>query len=257
MNKEKMSLLNSKNFYNEISGFYGKMIDFEKNLELRIDSYKNIFANPGQAADIGCGIGLDSIALAINGHSVTSFDPSPDMIQQTKENAVKYKVNIKPSINSFQSISGKYNNKFDYVVSVGNTIAHLSLSELKNAFIKIYELLKPGGKTFLHILNYNLITRERRRINNIAVRDGQVIIRFYDFARTKIDFNILSFPVNQPKNFKLVKTIHYPHTKKQILFYLIKAGFTKIKLSNNFNGDRLELKSSKDIFIEAYKKQLF
>ncbi|NMB82778.1 MAG: class I SAM-dependent methyltransferase [Ignavibacteria bacterium] len=253
-NTNKNSQKNGQNFYNEVSGFYEKMIDLEKNLELRTEAYKNIFKEPGVVADIGCGIGLDSIALAKNGHHVFAFDPSPNMIQKTIENAVKYNVIFNSSISSFQSIPQKYSGNFDYVVSVGNTIAHLSSRELKNAFIKIYKLLKPGGKAFLHILNYNLIIRKGRRINNIAVRDGQVIIRFYDLDRSKIDFNILSFPLNQPKNFNIVTTTHYPHSKNLILAYLKNAGFYRIKLSKNFNGDKFELKESKDIFIEAYKK---
>lgn len=247
-------MLNSKNFYNEVSDFYEKMIDFEKNLELRTSAYKNIFSEQGFIADIGCGIGLDSIALAKNGHSVSTFDPSPNMILKTIENAAKYNVDINTSVDSFNSISKNYFGMFDYVVAVGNTIAHLSPRDLKNAFYKIFKLLKPGGKAFLHILNYDLIIRDGRRINNIAARDGQIIIRFYDLNKTKVDFNILSFPVDQPKNFNLVTTTHYPHSKNVILSYLKNAGFYKIKLSKNFFGDKFEQKSSKDIFIEANRK---
>lgn len=246
--------MNSKNFYNEVSDFYDKMIDFEKNLELRTIAYKKIFTCPGIAVDIGCGIGLDSIALARNGHHVFAFDPSPNMIYKTVENAVRYNVDIISNVGSFNSIPKKYLGNFDYVVSVGNTIAHLSALELKNAFNKIYKLLKPGGKVFLHILNYDLIIRERKRINNIASRDGQIIIRFYDLGQSKIDFNILTFTVDQPKNFNIVTTTHYPHSKNLILVYLKNVGFHKIKFSKNFNGEKFEAKSSKDIFIEAYKK---
>lgn len=244
----------SKNFYDEISGFYGKMIDFEKNLKLRIDAYKNIFPVPGRVADIGCGIGLDSIALASNGHSVHAFDPSPNMIEEVKLNSRQYNLKIETSINSFDSLPRTYKSKFDYVVSVGNTIAHLSESQLQRALRKINLLLIPGGKVFLHILNYDLILLESKRINNIAVRDGLAIIRFYDLARTKIKFNILSFSVERPRDFKLVTTFHYPHSHLQVKRCLINAGFTKIKLNSNFYGDKFSKKDSKDLFIEAYKK---
>lgn len=248
------SKMNNNNFYDSISGFYGKMIDFEKNLELRINAYKNIFTIPGLIADIGCGIGLDSIALATNGHSVSAFDPSPNMIEETKRNSAKYNLDINAQVESFKSLFRKYKINFDYVVSVGNTIAHLSNSELQKATNTIHKLLKPGGKAFIHIINYNLIISEGRKINNIAVRDGLVIIRYYEFKKGNIDFNILSFPVSNPKNFNLVTTIHYPHSKKQISVYLKNAGFHKIKFSKNFSGEKFETKSSKDIFIEAYKK---
>lgn len=244
----------SKNFYDEISGFYEKMIDFEKNLKLRIDAYKNIFPLPGRVADIGCGIGLDSIALATNGHSVHAFDPSPNMIEEVKVNSNKYNLKIETSVNSFASLPSNLISEFDYIVSVGNTITHLSASQLQQAFRKINRLLIPGGKVFLHILNYDLILHESKRINNIAVRDGLAIIRFYDLAKEKIKFNILTFSIDRPREFKLVTTFHYPHSHLQIKHCLINAGFTKIKLSSNFYGDKFSRKDSKDLFIEAYKK---
>jgi len=246
--------MESKDFYDEISGFYGNMIDFEKNLELRVNAYKNIFPNSGIVADIGCGIGLDSIALASNGHSVHAFDPSPKMIEETKTNSAKYNLDIIAQVESCETLANKYKGYFDYVISVGNTIAHLSVQQLNKAIKTIYKILKPGGKVFLHILNYDLIISENKKINNIAVRDGLTIIRFYDFRKTKIDFNILSFPVDKPKDFKLLTTIHYPHSKKIISDYLKKSLFHKIKFSKNFHGDKFEPKGSNDIFIEAYKK---
>jgi SAM-dependent methyltransferase len=244
----------TKNFYDEISGFYGKMIDFDKNLELRIAAYKNIFQVPGKVADIGCGIGLDSIALAKNGHDVTAFDVSPKMIEEAKSNAEKLNLQIDAHVHSFNSLPNVYHGNFHYAVSVGNTIAHLSHSGLRQAFKKMYNLLLPSGKVFLHILNYELIIKESKRINNIAVRDGQVIIRFYDLHKRKINFNILSFAVERPREFKIASTVHYPHTKNKIEEFLRASGFSRIRFSKNFNREKFLAKDSKDIFIEAFKK---
>ena len=253
MNKKNSVISEPDKFYNEISGIYEKMIDFEKNLDLRINAYKKIFPVKGKAVDIGCGIGLDSIALAMNGHDVTAFDISPNMIKEAKHNAKKYNVNINTNVNSFGTINKSFDSKFICAVSVGNTIAHLKPDELKRALIRISKLLVPGGKMFLHILNYKRIIKESKRINNIADRGGQVIIRFYDFGKEDIDFNILSFPADYPKEHKLVTTKHYPHGKTEIQAYLKKAGFEKIKFMKNFAGDKFKVNDSKDMFVEAVK----
>jgi SAM-dependent methyltransferase len=246
--------MNSKDFYNEISGIYEKMIDFEKKLKLRVDAYKNIFPENGKVIDIGSGIGMDSVALALNGHEVVSCDISPYMIEQVNRNAAKYNVNINTEVNSFDTIGINYFGKFNYVVSVGNTIAHLKPGELNKAIKKIYRLLKPGGKIFLHILNYDLIIKESKRINNIANREGMIIIRFCDFGKKDIDFNILSFPAKNPKDFKIITTKHYPHSAQNIRSKLKEIGFIKIKVSKNFSGDKFNVRDSKDLFIEAVKK---
>src|SRR3989339_585278 len=194
MKKRFSKIISANDFYDAVSDIYEQMIDFKKNLALRVDAYKNIFPNEGKIADIGSGIGLDSIALALNGHSVTAFDISPKMIEQVKLNAAKYNVNISSQIYSFQNLPKSFNGKFNNVVSVGNTIAHVNSKQLNRAMNKMYDLLLPGGKIFLHILNYQLIKNENKRINNIANRDEKIIIRFYDFRKDNLDFNILSFP---------------------------------------------------------------
>lgn len=246
-------IIPAEKFYDSISDIYEKMIDFEKNLELRIDAYKNIFPATGNLLDIGCGIGLDSIALSKNGHTVTAIDISPKMIEELNINAQKYQVNINSSIGSFDSISKKLNASFDYIISVGNTIAHLNPIELKSAVKKIYTKLKCGGKLFLHILNYDMILKENKRINNIASRDGKIIIRFYDFEKFEIRFNILSFSADSPKEHSLVTTTHYSHSKSLINKYLKASGFRKIRFAGNFSGEKYSERNSKDLFVEAVK----
>lgn len=251
---DKKNIVNAGTFYDNIASIYEKMIDFEKNLKLRIDAYKRIIPGNGKVIDIGCGTGLDSIALAMNGHNVTSFDVSTKMIEEAEQNAARYNVNIIAEVNSFDTIDKQYFGKFDYVVSVGNTIAHLNKAELKKAVGKIYKLLKPGGKLFLHILNYDLIISKSKRINNIANREGMIIIRLYDLGKKHVDFNILSFPVENPKDYKIVTTKHYPHSAKEISKNLREAGFVNIRLMKNFSSDKFNVKDSKDLFVEAVKK---
>jgi len=161
MNKLNLTLP-AESFYDDVSDIYEKMIDFEKNLSLRNNAYKNIFPEKGSVLDVGCGIGLDSIALAMNGHDVTSFDVSPKMIEAAKFNALKYKVKINARVLSFSSINKEEKRKFNNVISVGNTVAHLNPSELNSAVKKIYVLLVPKGKVFLHILNYRKIIKEEK-----------------------------------------------------------------------------------------------
>ncbi len=247
------NLLPAADFYDDVSGFYGKMIDFERNLQLRINAYKNIFEKVGTAADLGCGIGLDSIALAMNGHVVTAFDISPEMIEETNKNAVKFNVEIKTVLSPIESIPAGFKNNFQNIVCAGNTIAHLNTSRLKKTLKKIHGLLKPDGKLFLHILNYEMIRKQNKRINNVTVREGMAIIRFYDFFDGYLNFNILSFALNKPKDFRLITTKHFPHSKKEIILFLNSAGFSKIKFYGDLEENSFSTFESKDMFISVSK----
>jgi glycine/sarcosine N-methyltransferase len=246
-------ILSTETFYDVTSEFYEQMIDFEKNLLLRTNVYKNIFKITGSVADLGCGVGLDSVALAINQHTVTAFDVSPKMVAATKLNAQKYGLKITAEVSSISAVPKKFNGKFNYIVCVGNTIAHLNLKELKKTIARAYDMLLPGGKIFLHILNYGLIKRENRRINNITVGNDKTIIRFYDFHTKDISFNILSFSNTNSKDQQLISTKHYPHTRKHIVTLLKDLGFTACKTSSNFSGEKFNPRKSKDLFVEAWK----
>ena len=245
--------LSAEKFYDFTSGFYEQMIDFDRNMNLRVEAYKEIFPKKGFAADIGCGIGLDSIALARNGHNVSAFDISPQMIESAKINSEKNNLQIDFKVSSIASISKTYEAKFDYVVCVGNTIAHLNGKQLQSALIKIHALMKPGGKVILHILNYNRILRLNSRINNIANREGKIIIRFYDFFKKFIRFNILVFDQSEVKKYNLIATKHYPHSQRSIVRLLKKTGFRKIKSYGDFGMQKYYPVESKDLFIEAIK----
>jgi len=240
-------------FYDRVSGIYDRMIDFEKGLDLRIKAYQRLFPVKGAAADLGCGIGLDAIALAKNGHRVTAFDVSRNMIEETMKNAARCNLSINAFAYAYEKVPKKFNHAFNYVVSAGNAIAHLNPAGLKRALARMHQLLVPGGRIFLHILNYGLI-KKQSRIKNIACRGGTIIIRFYDITGSDLRFNILSFPVDSPKDFQLVTTTHYPHTQREIYALLKSAGFEKMRAMKNFNGDKFNGRESKDLFIEAVKR---
>ncbi len=78
-----MPVNNTESFYNAISSFYDDMIDFNKSLEKRkLILQKFIKDDYKTAADLGCGSGLDSIALSSLGLKVTPFDPFEKMIMK-------------------------------------------------------------------------------------------------------------------------------------------------------------------------------
>ena len=88
-------MLNNQEFFDELSVQYDSMIPFEKAIEMKKKLFKNILKdNPKAIADIGCGTGSDSLALAEMGYKVTSFDPSAKMLEKAKLNSNNKGLNI-------------------------------------------------------------------------------------------------------------------------------------------------------------------
>ncbi|MGK9476834.1 class I SAM-dependent methyltransferase [Melioribacter sp. OK-6-Me] len=246
----KETFINNEKFYNEISSFYDEMISFDSNLKKREDFYKKIFNKNGAVADIGCGSGLDSIALAKSGFNVTAFDPSDKMIELLKKKTSFYNVRIECENFRMEKIPTAYNNRFDFVVSMGNTISHLSKKNLAEGIKRVYDILKPGGKFLVHLLNYDYFIKNSIRINSIKT-GKRIIVRFYDFSKKRARFNILEFSMERPDEYQLHSVIHYIHKNNEINKLLVETGFKKIEFYADMNLTPFE--NNKEMFILCRK----
>jgi ubiquinone/menaquinone biosynthesis C-methylase UbiE len=65
------NILPNRAFYDELASDYDDMISFENAVEKKKKLFKNFLTSEMKAsADIGCGSGVDSIALALSGLKV-------------------------------------------------------------------------------------------------------------------------------------------------------------------------------------------
>lgn len=249
-----MSSLSNQEFYNEFAAFYDGMINFKSSLERKKFLLKSfINENYKTAADIGCGTGLDSIALVMNELSVTAFDPSPQMINHARSNAESfgYKINF---INSgADRIDNEFINKFDIAISLGNAIANIPTDILILTIDNIYKMLTSGGTFLLQILNYDLILSKEERIVNITRADDNFFVRFYDFEWDLLRFNILVFNEKETRQHRLISTQIFPHSKSDILNILEECGFKNIEVFGSLDKTFYDDSNSKDLVISAVK----
>jgi len=118
--------LPNKVFYDELASDYDNMISFEKTVENKKKLLKNFLTSKMKsAADVGCGSGVDSIALASLGLNVTAFDPSVEMLKVAEANAKRLNVKVGFHNYSADNVPTEFNNNFDLVTSLGNTFANI------------------------------------------------------------------------------------------------------------------------------------
>jgi ubiquinone/menaquinone biosynthesis C-methylase UbiE len=248
-----MSEMENRNFYDVASGFYDQMIDFKKNLETRKAAFVKLFPEKGFAADLGCGTGVDSIALAMNGHSVLGVDPSPNMLESAKLNSKVYSQEISFLESTILSVPQTYNSKFNYVISLGNTFANVEGTTIYSTVQSIYDMLAAGGKCIIHILNYTLISEQKKRIVSIKLDESNYYVRFYDFVNGQINFNILRFAKDNSSDFSLITTQVYGYKKDLLAKIFDSIGFREVSFGSNLDGAAFDISTSKDLFISAVK----
>ncbi len=249
-----MNIISNKDFFDDVSGFYDEMINFEAALDRKTNHLNNFITKDMKtAADIGCGSGIDSIALSSLGLNVTGFDISEKMLEKSKENSKKLNKEIHFYNYASQNIPHTFNSKFDFICSLGNTIANINPKELEATIKRFSELLNKNGKLLFHILNYEKIVRENERIINIKKGENNYIIRFYDFGRDTINFNILTFESDNPKQKNLITTNVYPHSLQTIKNLLIQDNFQSIEIYQDLKKTPFVSTTSTDIFLFCSK----
>jgi ubiquinone/menaquinone biosynthesis C-methylase UbiE len=241
----------NNNFYNSASVYYDKMIDFESALQKRKILLSNFIENKIKSvADVGCGTGVDSISLAQLGLNITAFDPSFEMINIAKENSKRLKTQIDFYNYSASDIPKNFYNKFDLVVSLGNTIANIPNSLIDKSVSKLYKMLKKNGRVLIQVLNYEKILKEKQRIVNITKKDNEYFIRFYDFNKKDITFNILKFNADQTTKKELISTKIFPYTSKELKKVFKETGFKKIELFGSLDKKPFD---ANDLVLFAHK----
>jgi SAM-dependent methyltransferase len=230
------------------------MIPFEKAIDLKKKTFKNLLKGSYTTiADIGCGTGSDSLALAEMGYKVVSFDPSAQMLDKAKLNARSRGLNLDSYQFGASQIPDHFNSNYDIVISFGNTFANIETDSFQSSIKRCYDLLNEQGILFIQVLNYKMIIKEKKRIVNITESEENFFIRFYDFKEDDIKFNILKFSKANPKENNLITTSVIPYIAIDFNNSLLKTGFNSVKIYSDFNKNEFNEENSKDLFIEAVK----
>jgi len=247
-------MLNNQEFFDELSVQYDSMIPFEKAIEQKKELFKNLLKDSKKTiADIGCGTGSDSLALAGIGYEVTSFDPSAQMLDKARINAKSSGLDLDSYQFGASQIPNEFNGKYDVVISFGNSFANIPTDEFDSSVCKCFSLLREKGELYIQILNYEKILLEKKRIVNITTSEEKYFIRFYDFNENQIVFNILQFNKAKPADHKLISTTIYPYSAADFTRALKKAGFRINKYYGSFNFTPFDPQASDNLIITAVK----
>ncbi len=247
-------LLSNNIFYDQLAVDYDEMISFDNAVEKKkilLKKFINQYST--NAADIGCGSGVDSIALAQLGVKVTAFDPSTEILKVAKLNSQKLNVEIDFQNYPADQIPNEHNDKYEFVVALGNAFANISQDIFNHSLTRCYEILKPKGLLLIQVLNYEKILAEKKRIVSITKGKDKYFVRFYDFIDEQIVFNILTFNENDNSDSKIISTRIYPHLSSDFISILKSLGGNNISIYGDLNLSEFIPTQSKDLIIIAVR----
>jgi glycine/sarcosine N-methyltransferase len=238
-------------FYNRLADFYDSMINFETAIERRIDLLKSFTGKKTSALDLGCGTGIDSISLSRLGLAVDAVDQSDGMVERANLNASKFNAEINFSVSGIKEFNPTPK-KYDLILSLGNSLANNSESELREIINLIYSYLTPNGSLLIQILNFNLLPSKGIFPVNKKEDESLYINRYYDIENYKISF-IIEFEdkINDKKG--SIMTEIFPHTRELFQSIFNSSEFS-VEFYGGLNKSEFNPNESKDLVILATKK---
>ncbi|NPA35493.1 MAG: class I SAM-dependent methyltransferase [Chlorobi bacterium] len=180
-------------FYSTIAKAYDELFPLNPNQTDFVESSFGGSVAGKHLVDAGCGTGSLAIMLARRSARVFAFDSDEQMIKTALEKQPQA-LNLK--FKQGELIGELYafmHDDIDAVICFGNTLVHLTNIEKTEQFIKrSSEVLKPGGKLLLQIVNYARVLNNK--VDSLPdIETGRFkFIRKYKFRPDRlIDFKTL------------------------------------------------------------------
>lgn len=225
-------------FYTSISKYYSEIFPYNPmQLQFVESSMGNLRGK--KLLDIGCATGELALQLAANEAHIIGIDLNKDLLDQAQS---KRGSGSNPEFRLGNMLELKSDFKgaiFDAVLCFGNTLVHLESKELVAQMLNgVFQVLKPGGKLLLQILNYDYILEEQLSQLPLIETDNIKFLRQYRFDQNspKIQF-YTELHLKKENQVVVNETSLLALKSNELLDLLRDAGFQNISLYSNFKRE--------------------
>ncbi len=236
-------------FYTSISEYYDRIFSLDEGQRSFIKNIlKNI--NKPRILDIGCATGSLLISLCndiIGGIGIDLDDKMIDLANQ-KVISLNIKDKVEFLMHDMKDIAyNLFNTKFDAILCLGNTLAHLlKENELKSYFSQVKNLLKENGIILIQIINYDKVVNEN--IKSLPVIENEYVKfeRYYFYNEERL-INFKTKLLDKKNNLIIENEVLLnPIRKKDLHKYLMEESFKGIEYfssyeSTDYNNDSIML----------------
>jgi SAM-dependent methyltransferase len=188
-------------FYDRLTPFYHLIYgDWEAAMDRQATQLSAIISQYWEGEvqsilDVSCGIGTQSIGLALKGYRVTASDLSPKEIERARQEAQQRQLDIHFSICDMRTVYHHHQTQFDLVISCDNSIPHLlEDAEILTALKQMYQCTRAGGGCLLTIRNYDEEERGRGIVKPYGMREEAgkryFVFQVWDFAGEIYDLSM-------------------------------------------------------------------
>jgi len=153
-------------FYDALAPFYHLIYEnWESSIERQgeeLDSVIRSFAHqPARSVlDLACGIGTQSLGLAVRGYEVTGSDISAKAVERARSEVTRRSLSATFSVADMRNAHRHHAREFDVVLCADNSLPHLLCDQdVVEALGEFLLCTKPGGLCIISVRDYASLER--------------------------------------------------------------------------------------------------
>ena len=241
--------------------WYDSGINWAARLERELPVFREVFGPPGELGllDAGCGTGRQAAALARLGYRMTGLDADEAMLELARAHASQAGVCVDYRVGTYDVLPDRAAGPYDGVLCVGNALAACASAEgAREAVRNFAEVLAPGGRLFVQILNFPPMRHESPCVRGprVVVHDGieYVSTRTFSFAAGLASVTNVTLYKDDRWRFHASGGLLYPISPAEMNAWCAESGLRIDRRLGAYDGTPLEPDGSVDLIIAATKR---
>jgi SAM-dependent methyltransferase len=194
----------------------------------------------GTILDAACGIGTQSLGLAVLGYRVSGSDLSTRAVERARAEALKRQLPIEFSVADLRNVARHHGRTFDAVIACDNAIPHLLRDEdILAALEQLYQCTSPGGACLISVRDYAAEARSSLPVPRqpIIHTDGdlrRILFQVWAFEgdQYRLDLYIIEDHPEREPVVQVMRTRYYAVGTDTLKELMLRAGFVNVSRSD-------------------------
>lgn len=233
---------NLEDFYARLTPFYHLLYpDWEKSIEKQAGALDAIIREVWgeghkRILDAACGIGTQSLGLAVLGYLVAGSDLSPQAVARARVEAAARDLDIPFTVADMRALSNHHQDQFDIVLACDNALPHLlSDDEILEALRQFYACTRPGGGCIISVRDYESEDRaeETSKVYGLREENGAryLIFQVWDWRGEQYDLSLyfIADDGGDRAATQVMRAAYYAVGTGRLIELMAEAGFRDVK----------------------------